>query len=111
MGSGNRSQIFTFEDIGLACRLAITNQSEGIYNIAGENSITMKELAHKIVYLTKGSRSKIVFSGNGDPNEEKSKNISIEKARKELGYYPKNSFDQALSKIINHNGNQFWQKA
>ncbi len=111
-GSGNRSQIFTFtEDIGLACRLAITNQSEGIYNIAGEKSIKMKELAHKIVYLTKGSRSKVVFSGNGDPNEGKSKTISIEKARKELGYYPKNSFDQALSKIINHNGNRFWQKA
>ena len=83
MGSGNRSQIFTFtEDIGLACRLAITNQSEGIYNIAGENSIKMKELAHKIVYLTKGSRSKIVFSGTVTLMRENRKTFQLKKLEK-----------------------------
>jgi len=111
-GSGNRSQIFTFtEDIGLACRLVFINKSEGIFNITGGKSIKMNELAHKIVNLTKGSHSKIIFSGNEDPEEGKSKTISIEKAKKEIGYYPKYSLEEALSKIINNNDTTFWEEA
>ena len=44
-GAGIRSQTFTFvEDIGFACELAINHKkSNSVYNIAGNETISMKD--------------------------------------------------------------------
>lgn len=99
-GSGGRRQIFTFvEDIGLACELAILKGAEGIFNITGPGSTTMKELAELVLTVYSSSGSKIVFNGNFDPQEGNKVDISIEKAKRQLGYSPQFSIEAGLRKI------------
>jgi len=99
-GSGRRQQLFTFvEDIGLACELIIKKSAEGIFNITGPKSTTMKELAELILSIYSPSESKIVFTGNPDPQEERKIEISIEKAKRNLGYKPRFTLAAGLRKI------------
>jgi len=100
-GTGSREQVFTFvEDIGHACDLAIKKPKEGIYNITGSEITTMKYLAETIISQLPSSKSKIVYTGKKDPQENNKVNVSIDKAKRSFNYYPQNELKTGLKKII-----------
>jgi UDP-glucose 4-epimerase len=100
-GTGTREQVFTFvDDIAYACDLALKNNVSGIFNVVGSSSISMKDLASEVLKLFPDSKSKIVFTGDVDPQEGRSVAISYEKAKKELGYFPQFSISDGLKEMI-----------
>jgi len=99
-GTGSREQNFTYAgNILYAIELVLTKDINGTYEIVGEKSISMLELAKLIIKLT-NSKSKIVFSGIEDPQENYRPRYSFEKAFKDFGYYPKYRFEEALERYI-----------
>jgi nucleoside-diphosphate-sugar epimerase len=109
-GSGSRSQVFTFvEDIGYACSLAMGNKSvNGCYNISGNKSITMIELAKMVLDSIPNTKSKIVFLNTDDPEEGQKRNISLQKAKREMGFEPQFNLLAGLRLIINDHKKHFW---
>jgi nucleoside-diphosphate-sugar epimerase len=67
-------------------------------NLVGGERISLKELASLIISLTK-SKSKIVISSKGDNND---RIISIEKARKVIGFSPKVDIKNGIETILKH---------
>ncbi len=109
-GSGLRSQIFTFvDDIGLACELCINKQnSNNVYNISGNEVISMKELAEKIIEIFPDTKSNIVFLNKEDPNEKEFDVISFDKAENEINYLPKFNIQSGLNKILQSSNTEFY---
>ena len=109
-GNGSRSQVFTFvEDIGRACRLAAERPAaHGVYNVAGDESTSMKELADKVLEAVPNSESKIIFSETKDPEAGQVQKISIGKAKKDLGFEPQFKLSAGLNKIAGDSGTAFW---
>ena len=96
-GSGNRTQDFTYiDDIVQALWLAYKKQKTGVHNIAGGQPITMRDLAETVLSVVPGTKSKIIYSGQSDPQEEYRGIFTIEKARYELGYEPRTSLPEGL---------------
>ena len=110
-GNGTRSQIFTFvEDVGHACRLAIEKPAaHGVYNIASNESTTMKELANKVLEVFPNSKSRIILSGDKDPQDGQVREISIAKAKRELDFKPHFELSAGLKKIAEDSNGAFWR--
>src|SRR5579859_4655407 len=85
-GKGNRRQDFVYTtDIAQAVVKAIENPAaRGVYHIASGTTISMLELAELIA---NNWGTEIILQGE-DINEEECWNISISRARQELGYEP-----------------------
>lgn len=99
-GSGNRQQDFIYVlDVARAFWISYLRKKYGIYNIASGKTVTMKELANIIINLTNSS-SKIIYSGEPDPQEGFQVNIDISKARNELGFLPEYSLEDGLKECI-----------
>jgi len=100
-GSGTRQQTFTFsEDIGFACKKAIDVKFSGALNMTSDFRYTMHELAEKIVSSIDGCQSKIIFSGDTDPQEGAESFVDISKAKNQIGYYPLFSFETAIRRVV-----------
>lgn len=99
-GDGNRQQDFSYVlDVARAFWKSYIKKKYGIYNIASGKTVTMKELANIIINLTKSS-SKIIYSGELDPQEGFKVNIDISKARDELGFSPQYSLEDGTNECI-----------
>jgi len=99
-GTGRREQNFTYAgNILYAIELALAKDVNGTYNIVGEKSISMIELAEIIIKLT-GSKSKIVFTGMPDKQENYRPRYSFEKAFEDFGYYPIYTLEEGLERYI-----------
>ncbi|MDN5062713.1 NAD-dependent epimerase/dehydratase family protein [Aliarcobacter butzleri] len=99
-GTGSREQNFTYAgNILQAIELAINNNINGNYEIVGEKSISMLELAKIIIKLT-SSKSKIIFNGLEDAQENYRPTYSFKKAFDDFGYYPKYKIEEALEKYL-----------
>ena len=99
-GNGNREQDFIYVlDLASAFWTSYLKKRQGIYNMAGGRTVTMKELANIIINLTKSS-SKIIYSGEPDPQGGFQVNIDISKARNELGFLPEYSLEDGLKECI-----------
>lgn len=98
-GSGNRTQDFVATtDIANAFLSCVEKKvSNGIYNIASGNSISMLHVAQLI---TKKFGNSFEFVGT-DINEDDRWNISIEKAKKELNYNPNYTSTTILQQLLN----------
>lgn len=81
-----------------AIELAINNNINGNYEIVGEKSISMLELAKIIIKLT-SSKSKIIFNGLEDA-QENYRPTYVLKAFDDFGYYPKYKIEEALGKYL-----------
>jgi UDP-glucuronate decarboxylase len=97
-GSGNRQQDFTAAvDVADAVFCVISSQnSNGIFNIAGGAPISMHNLAELVVKAIPGTKSKVVPSGQRDPQEEYRAAFDTSKARKQLGWYPTVSLEDGI---------------
>jgi nucleoside-diphosphate-sugar epimerase len=99
-GSGNRGQDYIYiKDIAQAFWIAYKMKIPGIYNIASGQTITMNELAGKIISLT-GSNSNLTYSGTTDPLEHETVTIDITKAQDILGFSPTYTLTEGLMDCI-----------
>lgn len=97
-GTGLREQSFVhMEDIAKAVDLVVNKTGvSGIFNAAGERSVTMKELAEITVKAT-GSKSQIKPSGLPDSQEGFKVMIDIGKAKRILNWQPGISLEQGIA--------------
>jgi nucleoside-diphosphate-sugar epimerase len=86
-------------DIASAAELSLNGNMAGIFNIASEESVSNLALAEKCIKLC-GSLSKITFNGLPDPEEGFNWDVSIEKAKREMGYSPRYALDQSIQSVM-----------
>ncbi|MBA3045810.1 MAG: NAD(P)-dependent oxidoreductase [Euryarchaeota archaeon] len=99
-GSGRREQDFLHvSDIANAFWLAFSTGTSGTFNIASGTTVTMKQLAEKVIETAK-STSEIELTGTPDPGEETKVRVDISKAGKQLGFTPIHSLESGLAECI-----------
>lgn len=102
-GSGIRQQDFTYiSDVASAVVSSLKNGSLGPYNIAGDNPISMKDLAELILSKVPGSRSKIFRSGFPDLQENQKAFFNISKAKRELAWEPLMELNEGIDEWIKY---------
>lgn len=103
-GSGSRTQNFTYNtDIALAVDKAIKSSKSGIYNIASERSVSMKELAGIIAQETERIfkyQIPVKASGQTDSQENVRMDIDISSAQKELDWIPIYSIEKGIRALL-----------
>jgi len=88
-GQGGRRQDFVdVRDVAHGIEAALTKPVQGIVNIASGRAVSNWELAETCIEAL-GSPSTIVSSGEADPDETVRWEISIERARANLGFEPR----------------------
>ncbi len=99
-GDGKQTRDFVYvKDVVRANVLAAESVlKKGVFNVATGNSITIGELAEKIIKLT-DSKSKIVFAPER-PGDIKFSSADIEETKKLLGFEPQFDFDEGLISTI-----------
>jgi len=102
-GDGSQSRSFCFVDDLIEAMIRLMNTSDNIIgpvNAGNPNEFTIRELAEKVISLTK-SKSKIIFMPlpEDDPTQRQP-DISI--AKKELKWEPKVNLDEGLKKTIDY---------
>lgn len=98
-GQGLRTQNYIdVRDVAEAIYHALIYPNSGLFLIAGEKSITNKDLAFLCQKITHSS-SKITFGQKTDPEEGNQWTISTKKAANELNFFPKYSLVDTLSWI------------
>ena len=97
-GQGERTQDFVATtDIAECDRGAIRSPTaSGIYNVASGTALSMRQLAELIARRWNSS----VVLGGVDPLAKDSWNISIDKARRDLGFAPQYSARAAIEKLL-----------
>jgi len=107
-GSGRQIRAFCFiDDIIEGTLLAFKKATNDVFNIGNDKEpIEMRDLAKKIIQLTKSnSRLEFVSLNKTDRSEKREINKrtpDITKSRKILGYEPKVTLDEGLMKMIEH---------
>ena len=97
-GRGTRRQDYVdVADVARAIEAALERRASGVFNVAGGRSISNVELAELCVRLT-GSDSQVELHGN-DAEEGIVWDVSIERARAELGYEPQVSLEDSIRAV------------
>lgn len=100
-GTGKRSQDFIYiTDVVDAILAAIKRNRSGIYNIGSGQPTTTINLAKIILKNVFNTKSKIVFTGKKDPQEDFRWVININKAKKELKWEPRVSINEGIKNIL-----------
>ena len=100
-GDGQQTRDFTYVDNVVECNLlaAQSNRSkENAYNVGGGAQITIENLADRIIKET-GSKSTKTFR-ESRPGDVRDSLASIEKAKKDLGYFPRIEINAGLRLTI-----------
>jgi len=108
-GDGNQFRCFTFVDdvVNAAIKLMKTPGAVGeVVNIGNDVGITIKDLAEKIISMTKSS-SEIIYIPYDEAYEEGFEDMRIRKpdltkAHKMIGYNPKIQLDDILQRVIKY---------
>lgn len=101
-GEGKQTRSFAFVSDTVAGLIALMNQdkSTGPINIGNPQENTVKELAEKIISLTK-SESKIIFQSLPE-DDPKRRRPDISLAKEVLGWEPTVSLEEGLTKTIQY---------
>ena len=95
-GDGRQTRDFTFvKDVVMANILAMRSDATGVYNITNGNAISINELAEIIINIIEKNLKPIYKVQREGDIKHSLGNIS--KARKDLGYEPKYSFDKGIA--------------
>jgi UDP-glucose 4-epimerase len=98
-GGGLRSQDFVnTEDVAEAVSLCLKNSTDGVFNIASGNTISMIDLAKRISRKF-GVDYELV---EGTIADELKWQVSVGKAKDELGFVPKYSSQENVIKLLNN---------
>ncbi|GAH84568.1 unnamed protein product, partial [marine sediment metagenome] len=97
-GSGKRQQDFVaVEDVAIVITYAVSFKGTGeIINIASGNSISMKNLAELIIHTIPGTMSRVLASGQIDPQEDYRAIFDISKSNHVLGWSPSVSLKDGI---------------
>ncbi|MFA6363345.1 SDR family oxidoreductase [Methanoregula sp.] len=97
-GTGDKTRDFTYIDDIINANLISLVKGNGVYNIGGGHRVSIQELAEKIIEIT-GSSSIIQYkeSKKGDAEHTYA---NTTKAQRELGWKPKTSLEQGLTRYI-----------
>lgn len=99
-GQGLRFQNYIdVRDVAHAVVCAATAGNSGLFLIGGEKGITNRDLAQKCRELTK-STAPVILGKREDPEENFRWDISIEKAKRELDFWPAYTIDDSLQWIL-----------
>jgi UDP-glucose 4-epimerase len=89
LGRGTRKQNYVdVRDVAFAVEACLTKHASGIYNVAAADSISNCELA-KLCIDELASSASIEFVGKPDPEEGVEWDVSVSKAYRDLGYWPR----------------------
>jgi UDP-glucose 4-epimerase len=97
-GTGNRTRDFTYIDDIVEANMITLTKGNGVYNIGGGHRLSIKELAEKIIEIT-GSSSIIQYQ-DAKKGDAEHTFANIAKAQRDLGWKPKISLDQGLTRYI-----------
>lgn len=98
-GTGSRRQDYVdVRDIASAVLLCLDREASGTFNIGSGKSISNIDLARLCIEMSRSSSS-LEFTGVPDPDDQVNWDVSIDKARQELGYVPQTPLEQSLSYI------------
>ena len=87
-GAGGRRQDYVdVRDIARAVECALRKPATGVFNVASGHPISNLELAHEVVKILR-SASQVRAEGESGPDDDVCWDLSIEKARLELGFAP-----------------------
>jgi nucleoside-diphosphate-sugar epimerase len=105
-GDGSASRDFNYVKNSVHGIMKILNEpkAKGIYNIGSGVELSVKELAEHIIRIS-GSTSEISYGPWRAGEQGVRLNISIEKARREVGYEPLYTVEQGLTETID-----WWRK-
>ncbi len=88
------------EDLAAGCLLIVEKKAEGIFNIAGKDMLTPYDMAIKTANFFKLDMSTMTMADSSNFSQPAKRppktGLSIDKARKLLGYDPK-SFDEGIA--------------
>jgi UDP-glucose 4-epimerase len=115
-GDGTQSRCFTHvaDVVRALMRLADFEQAHGdVFNVGGEEEITMLELAERVRALV-GSDSELVYVPYDQAYEDNFEDMqrrvpSIEKIRAAIGWEPTYSLDEILQSVIEHHRSEILQ--
>jgi UDP-glucose 4-epimerase len=96
-GDGGKSRDFTHVSDAVDATVKAMRRGSGAYNIGGGTTITVKELAERIIGMAGGGSIKYVPDQKGDVEHTAS---DTRKARRELGWKPKIGFDDGLAETV-----------
>lgn len=98
-GDGSQFRKFVYvEDLARGCVLALKDVAKNkIYNLEGEEKVSIKNIAETVKEII--GNVEIVYT-EGRKGDFSGKEISNEKAKKELGWEPKTTFKQGMKKYI-----------
>ncbi len=100
LGLGSRKQNYVdIRDIAQVAELALYCKVSGVFNIAASSCISNLDLARRCINLCR-SESSVIFNGREDPEEGILWEVSIKKARRDLGFMPLYSIDAAIEAAI-----------
>ena len=101
-GNGTRQQNYVdVRDIARATTLCLEKNMSGLYNIAGEESVSNYELASLCIDRCNSS-SRIELNGTPDEEDDFKWIVSNEKANRDFGYKPKYSVSDAIDAAIEY---------
>lgn len=97
-GTGKRQQDFTsaYDIANAIVRSVFKTNIKGIFNISGGRPISMRNLAEIIVDTIPGTQSKVIPSGQPDPQENYRVAFDIGKAGRLLEWRPKVSLEEGI---------------
>ncbi len=97
-GKGGRRQNYVdVRDIARAVEASL-ERGEGVINVAGAAPVSNRELAETCIRVL-GSSSDISASGAPDPDEDVVWDVSIERAREELGWAPRRDIADSIAAL------------
>lgn len=102
IGKGTRQQTYIHvSDIAQAIYKAVNSNAHGVYNLGSYNLISNYDLAKKCIELT-GSASQIVFLDREDPTDNVKWEICLDKIKRDIGYEPTVSIDEAIKEYADY---------
>ena len=100
-GDGSQTRSFCYvSDLVAGLVRLMESDLQGPVNLGNPNEFTIKELAEKVLVLTR-SKSKIIF-GKLPADDPKQRRPDISLAQTKLGWLPTVRLDEGLEKTINY---------
>jgi UDP-glucose 4-epimerase len=93
-GDGSKTRDFTYIDDIVEANMLCINKGAGVYNIGGGHSISINELASKIIEIN-NSKSEIIHTDSVRGDAEHTL-ASSKKAENEIGWKPKTTIETGL---------------